>query len=404
MKNYIVYFSILIVCLGISCQSTRPKNKTTNSLLSLWLPFVSERTRQAFNHSLIKSHRYSSDCGATCPAVDVWQYLYKPHNKVLQGTTPFSLEEQYWKSPHEARVIAISLFGKEFYYTALLQYLESFKKIKEANNISDPVWGYETFIVRVYTPKRNPLFLEKLGPIKNGLSQDKIDKLLSLGCEIAYTDNHLPAAQLDASFWRFTAMADEMPDGKRLRYLMRDADFVLTGVELFSVAEWIKSDKKYHRMHVIPICIGPLTASLWGGTHTGKGDFHDFNELVKNYPYRFEYGDDELFSRDLLWPRLKATGSILTHHFPRKASISALASPYWGSCEEPTQDFCKKLNEHSQCEDRILPDSPKLQGAVEALGMRMTTSELYTKHPEYFDLELENPERTFIYEAFKAKK
>ncbi len=403
MKILVLIIFSLSLPLAMACKTVQPKYKKTNALISWWLPFTSQRTQQVYNHSLVKSHRFSSDCGASCPEIDIWQYHYQVGDKVLKSNKPLSLDEKYWKSPDEARIIGISLFGNEFYYQALLQYLESFKRIKVANKITDGLWGYETFIVRVYTPKRNPLFLDKLGELKNGLSDDKIAKLLSLGCEIAFTDNHLESALKDATFWRFAATADEMPPGKRVRYLMRDADNVLTAVEMYSVADWIKSDKSFHRMHVIPICIGPLTAMLWGGTHTGRGNFHDFPQLIKNYPYRFEYGDDELFSRDLIWPRIKASGSVLTHHFPRSSSIVAIASPYWGSCEEPTNDFCKKLNKNSRCEDRILPETKKLQGAVEALGLRAGLDELYEKHPEYFDLELERADRKFIYEAFKGK-
>src|SRR5690606_31575208 len=135
----------------------------------------------------------------------------------------------------------------------------------------------------------------------------------------------------------FAAAADEMPPGQRVRYLMRDADNILTAAEMYSVADWIRSEKRYHRMHLIPTCFGPLTAMLWGGSHVGKGDFSDFHDLVKNYPYRFQYGDDELFTRDLMWPRLKASGSVLTHHFERVGFYTAFGSPYRDSCEEPTQ-------------------------------------------------------------------
>jgi hypothetical protein len=341
----------------------------------------------------------------TCPDIDVWQYQYLRNGKLHISDKPISSQRQFWKNSYEARVIAISLFGgKEFYFNALLQYLESFKFIKRANGISDDIWGYETFTVRVYVPKRNPKYLEELGVIRGEMPDHMLDTLLSLGCEIAYTDNKLDEAKKDATFWRFFVAQEEMPEGQRIRYLLRDADNLLTGVELYSVAQWINSDKRYHRMHVMPICIGPLTAMLWGGTHEGRGDFNDFHDLVKNYPYRFEYGDDELFSRDLLWPRIKASGSVLTHHFQRKHQVLSLASPYKNSCEEPTQRFCLELNQQSQCEDRILPESTTLMGAVESLGMRMSLAELAKTHPEFFDLELEKDERKFIYESFRQDK
>ena len=105
-----------------------------------------------------------------------------------------------------------------------------------------------------------------------------------------------------------------------------------------------------------------------GGTHVGKGDFSDFHDLIKNYPYRFDYGDDELFTRDLIWPRIKAIGSVLTHHFPRGGFVNTLGNPYKNSCEEPTEDFCLKLNPYSDCEDRVLPETANFGGNYTSLG------------------------------------
>lgn len=338
--------------------------------------------------------------------MDIWQYQYQDprNNKLITSSKPIAIKKEFWKSPNEARVIAISLFdGKEFYYQALLQYLDSFAAIKKLNGISDPVWGYETFTVRVYVSRRNPADLTKLGEIKNATPDAIVNHLLERGCEIAFVDNKLPEAKKDGTFWRFAAASDEMPANQRIRYLFRDADNILTAVEMYTVADWIMSDKNYHRMHIIPVCFGPLTAMLWGGSHIGAGDFSDFYDLLKNYPYRFQYGDDEMFTRDLIWPRLKAIGSVLTHHFPRGGFVNTMGTPYTSSCEEPTQEFCFVANKNSVCEDRILPEDDNLSGAVEALGLRMELSDLIEKHPEFFQLNLSSPDRRFIYEAFKSK-
>jgi hypothetical protein len=405
VSGYLLAISIsMILVFCSSCKSTG-ENKSRNPLISLWLPFSSSRTKQVFNHSLVKSHRHKSDCGKICPDVDIWQYKYMYDGELIISDKPIATEEKYWKSPNEARILAISLFdGKEFYYEALLQYLESFKRIKTFNNIHDKVWGYETFTVRVYVSKRNPKLLKELGEIKNRTPDYIVDNLLSLGCEIAFVDNKLAEAKKDGTFWRFAVASEQMPPNKSVRYIVRDADNILTAVEMYAVADWINSKKRYHRLHVTPICFGPMTAMLWGGLHMGIGDFKDFHDLIKNYPYRFEYGDDELFTRDLMWPRLKATGSVLTHHFARRGAVFPLASPYPDSCEEPTQKFCLKLNPNSKCEDRILPKDKNLRGAVEALGLRLNLDDLYRKNPEFFDLDVKNPDRKFIYEAFKGKE
>ncbi|HXW53894.1 MAG TPA: hypothetical protein VEL47_07305, partial [Myxococcota bacterium] len=359
-----------------------------------------------YRHSLVESPRFGSDCGYYCPDVDVWQYQYKdPKTKqIITSERPISIGREFWKSPNEARIIAISLFdGKEFYYKALLQYLESFANIKKLNNITDETWGYETFTVRVYVSARNPKYLAQLGQIKNRTPEQINHHLLDLGCEIAFVDNKLAEAKKDGTFWRFAAASDHMADGQRVRFLMRDADNILTAAEMYAVADWIRSGLRYHRMHLIPICFGPLTAMLWGGSHTGPGDFVDFHEMVHDYPYRFHYGDDELFSRDLIWPRLKSIGSILTHRFQKSRLVSALASPYGNSCEEPTQEFCRKLNPHSDCVDKEIPQSESWTGVVEALGLRVNLLELVKKRPEIFNLELNREDRRFIYDAFKSR-
>lgn len=387
-------------------NSSIKKDKKKNFWLFLLLPFATARTKSVYNHSVVKSYRLSSDCVYRCPDVDIWQYQYKdPHTaKIIIGKKSLAIKKQYWKSEDEARIIAISMFdGNDFYYKSLLQYIESFKNIKKLNNIKDDKWGYETFTLRAYVSKRNPADLVLLGEIKNRTPDYIIEHLLDLGCEIAYVDNKLQEAKKDGTFWRFAAAADQMPDGEKVRYLIRDADSVLTAAELYSVADWIRSDKKFHRMHLTPICMGPLTAMLWGGSHIGRGEFSDFHDLVKNYPYRFDYGDDELFLRDLIWPRIKSLGSVLTHHFPRGGFINWIGTPYKNSSEEPTQEFCLKLNPYSKCEDRILPKTKNLFGVTEALALRRSLEKLVKTRREIFDLDLGNPDNIFVYQVLKAK-
>lgn len=249
------------------CKTTNAKKG--NALVSVWLPFSPERVKQVYNHSVVKSYRQSSDCGYSCPDVDIWEYKYKDPKtgKIITSDKPIASQKRFWKSPHEARIIAISLYGKAFYFDALLMYLESIKNINEMNKIHDKIWGLETFTVRVYVAKRNPRDRARLGEIKNQSPDYMIQKLLDLGCEIAFVDNKLSEAKKDGSFWRFAVASEKMPKGQRIRYLLRDADSLLTAAEVYTVADWIQSGKQFHRMHLIPVCMGPLTASLWGG-HT----------------------------------------------------------------------------------------------------------------------------------------
>lgn len=400
MKKKCIMFLFFIFI--SSCSSVENK-KSNNKLLSSLLIFSPKRVKEVYEHSLIKSYRIHADCENGCPDIDVWQYQYKDKQKLLISDKPIATQKKYWKISSEARIISMSLFGSnDSYYQALLQYIESISYFKKANKINDAQWGYETFTIRVYVPKRNEND-KKLGFIKGELAEDKIKTLLDLGCEIAFVDNKLSEVKRDATFWRFMIIQEPMKEGEKIRYLVRDVDMVLTAIEAYTVAQWIKSNKQYHRMNILPICMSPLTAGIFGGSHVHKNDLVEVYQSMKYYPYRFDYGDDELYLRDIIWPQMKRSGSVLTTHFERSSFITTIASPYKNSCEEPTQTYCLKLNKDAQCEDQVIYDNQDSEGIVDAIGLRKSLQELISKYPHLFDLELSKPDKKFIYEVFKAK-
>jgi hypothetical protein len=139
-------------------------------------------------------------------------------------------------------------------------------------------------------------------------------------------------------------------------------------------------------MHLIPFCMGPLWASGFGGTHVGKGRFADMKNRIEYSPYRYTYGDDELFTRDMIWPVMKASGSIMTHHYSRSELLFILANPYRGSCEEPTQAFCDEMKLGGTCKDVLMPDD--IESPLYAMGLRGTLAQL-SKTPAYFDIRLD---------------
>lgn len=397
------FFTIFLISVFIASCSSVDNKKDHNNLLKTWLLFSPKRVKEVYDHSLIKSYRIHSDCENGCPDVDVWQYRYKYKQKLLISDKPIATQKKYWKVSNEARIISMSLFGSDdSYYQGLLNYIESISYLKKANKIIDQVWGYETFTIRVYVPKRNDKNKE-LGLIKGELADYKVQALLDLGCEIAFVDNKLPEVKRDATFWRFMIMQENMKEGEKIRYLVRDVDMILTAAEVYTVADWIRSAKQYHRMHIVPICISPLTAGIFAGSHTYKSDLVEVYQSIKYYPYRFDYGDDELYLRDIIWPQMKRSGSVLTNYFERSSFMTSIASPYKNSCEEPTQTFCLKLNKDAQCEDHIIHDKKLSEGVIDAIGLRKNLQELIAKHSYLFDLELAKPERKFIYEVFKAK-
>ena len=186
-KKYIIFLFFIFIS---SCSSVENK-KSNNKLLNSLLIFSPKRVKEVYEHSLIKSYRIHADCENGCPDIDVWQYQYKDKQKLLISSKPIATQKKYWKISSEARIISMSLFGSnDSYYQALLQYIESISYLKKANKINDAQWGYETFTIRVYVPRRNEND-KKLGAIKGELTEEKIKTLLDLGCEIAFVDNKL---------------------------------------------------------------------------------------------------------------------------------------------------------------------------------------------------------------------
>ncbi len=373
-------------CATVSETGDLTQKGRSNYLLPLIKPFTPKRLKKAvYTHTLYKTDRAQGDCQPKCPLVDVWKYEYKPSGKpLLRNTKPIATRKAHWKVADEARIIAISHFdGNTFYFDGLLNLIDSFTRLKKVNGITDPIWGFETFTVRVYVARRNPNRLKALGEYADPTPDDQIQKLLSLGCEVAYVDNGLKNVKKDGTFWRFMVFGEEMPQGQRIRYLIRDMDWVMTGSEAFAVGEWIASGLAFHRNHQIPICLGPITACTFSGSHVGKGSFSNIRTWMESFPYRLQYGDDEMFMRDMLWPQIKYEGSVLTHTNHDWRYV--LANPYAGSCEEPTQKYCDVLRLGGHCEDKAMPDD--IDSYVDEI-VRLKTYDELKAMPEIFDAHL----------------
>lgn len=397
---------VLIAAIGLGCTATvkvakrREKGKA-NHWLKVWHPFAPARVKEVYDHTIVKMYRAHGDCQPDCPKVDVWKYAYKgPDGKIIESVSPIASKKEHWKTKDEARIMAVTLYGdKAMYYDGLLDYIDSFTYLKEINRIDEKYWGYETFTVRVYAAKRNPTN-KKFESYKGETPDEYIQKLLDHGVEVAFVDNHQEQVGKDATFWRFLVAAEKMPRRQRIRYTLRDADWTLTAGEAYAVGEWVESGLRFHRWHLVPMCIGPLTAMMWGGMHQGENGMKNIHAWIENFPYRLEYGDDELFLRDMVWPKMLASGSVMTHLYPRGFK-SFLAMPYRGSCEEPTQEYCDAMGEGGNCPDIQMPDSIPYPGA--ALGMRKTFGYLKQAMPEVFDLQPMYRRSQRMIQGFAAK-
>lgn len=395
IKNVAILFWLVWSYQGICAEESanaKAGKGRTNHFITFAKYLGGKRAVYAYNHTINKMYRGGSDCQPNCPLVDIWKYQYKDPitGEIIESETPISTQKKYWKVPFEARLIAVTLFGnKNRYLQGLMDFIQSFSYLKEANQIEQDRWGYETFTIRVYVAKRNPASqYEFKEPLINATSDRFIEKLLDLGCEIVYVDNGLERVGLDATFWRFMAAAEDMPEGQSLRYLMRDVDWMFTAGEAFTVGEWINSGYAFHRMHLLPTCMGPLSASIWAGYHTGNSHFAKMKQHIENFPYRLEYGDDELFLRDMVWPKMKAQGEVMTHHYKRGVEHH-LGQPYEDSCEEPTKKFCDMLNPDNSCVDITMPKD-LLFPAMEMAADLESFESLSTRKPEYFKVNTYN--------------
>jgi hypothetical protein len=132
-----------------------------------WAPLIQllggPRAENAFNHSLLKEPRQNTDFAK----VYVWQYQYKdPISKeLIIDNKPISSQKKYWKTEEESRIIAMTFYGSvKKYFDSIIDFIDSIKHIKKLNDIpDDELWGYETFILRIYVAQRNPLDIH-MGP------------------------------------------------------------------------------------------------------------------------------------------------------------------------------------------------------------------------------------------------
>lgn len=358
-------------------------------MLNLWVG-LSKATSRAYDHSLLRSFRGRSDCQPDCPKVDIWQYAYqaKPGLPVELSKKPISTQKIYWKVPFEARIVGVTLYGDNpKYVEGLENFIASNKALKKFNNIpAETMWAYDTFTFRIYVPKRNPSSSNK-SPIKGELPELFIQKLLDLGCEIAFVDNGMDKVGVDSFFWRLMIAAEPMPDDQSIRYLVRDADWLITAPEAFALGNWMNSSFQFLRPQLMPTAFSPLAPlnTIFNGRHQGKGSFHDLKSFIEHYPYRLMYGDDELFARDMIWPLILNQGNILTYHFERDF-FTYMSEPYEGSSGRPTQPLCDAMSPGHLCTDIQFPSWLKFY--YMDLG-NMDDNSFALKEEKFFNMKIE---------------
>jgi GR25 family glycosyltransferase involved in LPS biosynthesis len=105
--------------------------------------------------------------------------------------------------------------------------------------------------------------------------------------------------------WRFLVANDP----KVRRFLVRDADSVISTREAKAVAEWLASDRWFHVMRDFWTHTDPILAGMWGGR---SGLLPDLASLVMSYKsQKLEtLNIDQWFLRDRVWPLIRSSTLI----------------------------------------------------------------------------------------------
>ncbi len=131
-------------------------------------------------------------------------------------------------------------------------------------------------------------------------------RLRDAGAEIVTMDQDERRA-IPATLWRFFVMDDPGVD----RFLVRDADALLSEREVAAVDEWLASDRFFHHMRDYFTHTELLLAGLWAGC---TGVTPPITPLIKTFVANYEGTarfTDQQFLRVVLWPTVRQ--SILNH-------------------------------------------------------------------------------------------
>lgn len=114
--------------------------------------------------------------------------------------------------------------------------------------------------------------------------------------------------ELSALMWRFLVLADPGVD----RFLIRDADSVISTREQAAVQAWIESGRAFHLMRDYFTHTELLLAGLWGGC---TGAWPDVRTLMAQFLRGGQYLSprlaDQHFLRQHIWPTVRR--SLLSH-------------------------------------------------------------------------------------------
>ncbi|MEB5973767.1 tetratricopeptide repeat protein [Pantoea dispersa] len=129
------------------------------------------------------------------------------------------------------------------------------------------------------------------------------------------------------TLWRFLVM----DDASVKRYIVRDADSLLSEREVAAVDAWLASPFWFHHMRDYYSHTELLLAGMWGGCH---GVFHNVEQQMRDFIAQYDGSErftDQYFLKVALWPTVR--DSILNHddifHFHHAQPWPAHAPIRW---------------------------------------------------------------------------
>lgn len=228
---------------------------------------------------------------------EVCHHLNKKEEKIKFGRLAISTKKELTKNepalnipPHkpvpfspnpQENIIAFSLFGANPRYCET-----SILNTKLAQEI------YPEWTCRFYIDDTVPELVQK--------------RLQANGAQVVHVSP--TQKQLSGLFWRFLVMDDPLVK----RFLIRDADSIVSYREKAAVDAWLKSDQWFHLMRDSYSHTELILAGMWGGC---SGIFHNIEAHVRDYVATGKYPDnrviDQHYLRYRVWPTLKQ--SVLVH-------------------------------------------------------------------------------------------
>lgn len=149
--------------------------------------------------------------------------------------------------------------------------------------------------------------------VDDAVPENILKRLSQNGAQIYHVKNTM----ISGFFWRFLVMDD--PSVKR--FLIRDADSLLSYRERAAVDEWLNSDRWFHVMRDFYSHTELILAGMWGGcTGVFKHNHRNIEQFIQNNLLKNQITLDQEYLRECVWPTIQH--SLMTHdsqHYDEQA-------------------------------------------------------------------------------------